>query len=121
MLGRNDRPDWGDAMQAKDDPPIGLDKMGEPIIDPAPDKPPTWEDSRSGKALFKGMKWGAAAGLALAQIYISSHSVQTVFGSIYVGEAIVPVLLGTALGAAVGAAFGWLSANVKIEDDLPPR
>jgi len=55
-------------------PDIPLDRLGEPIIDPAPDKPPTWEDTVRAKALFRGGNWGMLAGLLIAQYYMAVYS-----------------------------------------------
>ena len=98
-------------MEKKDEPPVGLDMMGEPIIDPAPDKPPTWEDSPAGKALFKGGTLGMAAGLAFVT-YTNSSSI-----GFFVGDV---VFVAVGLGFIVGAVLGWLSVKVTGKDNVPP-
>jgi hypothetical protein len=102
-------------MNKKDEPAVGLDKMGEPIIDPAPDKPPTWERSSAGKALFKGGNWGMAAGLAIAYCYTSIHSPLGFYG----GNLVLVLLSGIGLGYILGALLGWLSAKVTGKDKVP--
>jgi hypothetical protein len=104
-------------VEKKDEPTVGLDMMGEPIIDPAPDKPPTWEDSPAGKALFKGGAWGALAGMAIAIYYYSStdywpHSPLGFFD----GDLL---FVAPALGYVLGALLGWLSVKVTGKDEVP--
>jgi hypothetical protein len=104
-------------VKKKDEPPVGLDMMGEPIIDPAPDKPPTWEDSPAGKAFFKGGAWGALAGMAIAIYYYSStdywpHSPLGFFD----GDLL---FVAPALGYVLGALLGWLSVKVTGKDEVP--
>ena len=84
-----------------------LDRLGLPIIDPAPDRPPGWEDSPAGKAVFKGAKWGVIAGLGVAQIVLVQDAVDTPFGIIYRYEAWVTLALGIGIGTALGAVLGW--------------
>ncbi len=109
------------GKSAADSSVVGLDKMGEPIIDPAPDKPPGWEDSPTGKTVWKGAKWGMVAGFVIAQIIISVKSIDTPFGSIYVGNMALVYLLWIGLGVAVGAGIGWLSTQkIGEDDDAPP-
>jgi hypothetical protein len=105
-------------MEKKDEPTVGLDKMGEPIIDPAPDKPPTWEDSPAGKAFFKGGIWGMAAGLAFAIYYYSyiSWSYISLLG-FFVGDV---AFFAVGLGFILGALLGWLSVKVTGKDEVPP-
>lgn len=105
-------------MEKKDEPTVGLDLMGEPIIDPAPDKPPTWEDSPAGKAFFKGGTWGMVAGLAVATYYYTStnywpHSPLGFF----VGDL---AFVAVGLGFIVGALLGWLSVRATGKDEVPP-
>jgi hypothetical protein len=100
----------------KGEPIFSLDKMGEPIIDPAPDKPPTWEDTVPAKALFRGGTWGMAVGLAAALYYESNHSV---FG-IYIENLALVLLVGVGAGFMAGAFVGWLSAKITGKNNLPP-
>ena len=103
--------------EKKDEPTIGLDMMGEPIIDPAPDKPPTWEDSPAGKAFFKGGTWGMAAGLVVA-IYYGSSSYSPI--GLFVGDVALVLLSGLGLGFVLGALLGWLSVKATGKDEVPP-
>jgi hypothetical protein len=98
-------------------PAAGLDKMGEPIIDPAPDTPPEWEDSPTGKAVLKGAKWGMVVGFGVAQLVIWSKSIPTPVGSIYGGNMFGVFALWIGLGVAIGAGIGWLSTKDLGEDD----
>ncbi len=103
-------------------PMLGLDRMGEPIIDPAPDRPPGWEDSPTGKAVFKGAKWGAVAGLAIGQFYISSNSIETPFGSIYTGNVTLVLIGCIGVCSALGAGIGWVTMqDIGGGDDDRPR
>jgi hypothetical protein len=102
--------------EEEEEPIIGLDLMGEPIIDPAPDKPPTWEDSPSGKAFFNGGNWGMGAGLSVAIYYTSMHSP---FG-FYLGNMALVLFSGIGLGYIVGALLGWLSVKVTGKNSVPP-
>jgi hypothetical protein len=103
-------------VNKKNEPVVGLDKLGEPIIDPAPDKPPTWERTTAAKALFRGGNWGMAAGLAVATLYTSSHSPL----GFYTGNLILVLACGCGLGYALGAFAGWLSAKLTGKNKLPP-
>jgi hypothetical protein len=94
---------------------MGLDLMGEPIIDPAPDKPPTWEDSPAGKAFFKGGTWGMIAGLAIAVYYLSVSNYSPL--GLFLGDI---VFFAVGLGFVVGALLGWLSVQVIGKDRVPP-
>ena len=98
------------------EPVIGLDKMGQPIIDPAPDKPRTWEDTVPAKALFRGGNWGMAAGLAAAVYYLSVHSPL----GFYTGNLLLVLGGGIAAGFALGALAGWVSAKVTGKNKVPP-
>ena len=105
-------------MEKKDAPPVGLDMMGEPIIDPAPDKPPTWEDSPPGKALFKGGTWGMVAGLAVA-IYYYNHTSWSYISllGLFGGDV---AFFAVGLGFILGALLGWLSVKMTGKDEVPP-
>ena len=104
-------------MGKKDEPPVGLDMMGEPIIDPAPDKPPTWEDSPAGKALFKGGTWGMVAGLAVATYDYYSSLGYVSPPRFFVGDV---VFAAVGLGFILGALLGWLSVRLTGKDEVPP-
>jgi hypothetical protein len=109
------------AKQKTDEPMIGLDRLGEPIIDPAPDKPPSWQDSPTGKATWKGAKWGMVAGFAVAQIFISYGSIDTPFGSIYNGNIALVFIFWIGIGSALGAGIAWLNMQkIGEDDDVPP-
>jgi len=95
---------------------IGLDKMGEPIIDPAPDKPPTWEDTVPAKALFRGGNWGMAIGLAIVAYYLTVHAPI----GVYMGNYMLVLAAGVGGGFAVGAFVGWMSAKITGKNKLPP-
>lgn len=90
-----------------------LDRLGLPIIDPAPDRPPGWEDSPVGKAVFAGAGWGAVAGLGVAQIVMADSAVDTPFGFIYRDDAVVALGLCIGSGTALGAGFGWLFVRAR--------
>jgi hypothetical protein len=104
----------------EDQPIVGLDKLGEPIIDPAPDKPPTWEDTVPAKTLFRGGTWGAAVGLVVARIYMSSRAIETSFGPLYPDNLLLVLGVGIGAGFALGAFIGWLSAKITGKNKLPP-
>lgn len=99
-------------VKKKGEPTIGLDRMGEPIIDPAPDKPPTWEDSPAGKALFKGGMLGLVAGLAAASYCVPLGYSLGFFDSDL-------VFFAPALGYIAGALLGWLSVKITGKDRVP--
>lgn len=86
----------------KDD--VGPDRLGEPIIDPAPNRPRALRDGPAIKAATKGATWGAVAGLVAAKLYLSAHSPLGFYG----GDAGVMVITWTGVGAILGAAAGWL-------------
>ena len=90
-----------------------LDRLGLPIIDPAPDRPPGWEDSPAGKAVFTGAGWGAAAGLVVAQIVMAGGAVETPFGVIYRDDVVVTLALSIGIGTALGAGLGWLVVRAR--------
>ena len=115
MPGRNEANE-GAGVKKKSEPAIGLDKMGEPIIDPAPDKPPTWEDTIPSKALFRGGNWGMAAGLAVAIYYTSNHAPL----GFYNGNLILVLSICVGAGFALGAFAGWLSAKITGKNKVPP-
>jgi hypothetical protein len=92
-------------MNDKSEPEVGLDKLGEPIIDPAPDRPPGKENSPTSNAMVKGAKWGAVAGLIIAQMYIGQHSPH----GFYMGNLLAVFAVCIGLCTFIGAAIGWLS------------
>ena len=100
----------------KDDPVVGLDKMGEPIIDPAPDKPPTWEDTVTAKSLFRGGNWGLAIGLMAALVYTSAYSRLGLLD----GYDFLMLGCGAGFGYVLGAFVGWLLAKITGRNVLPP-
>ncbi|HWB45421.1 MAG TPA: hypothetical protein VG900_08290 [Hyphomicrobiaceae bacterium] len=59
-------------------------------------------------AAKKGAKWGAVAGLALAQIYISHNSPL----GFYTGSLPIVFLLCIGSGVAIGAAIGRWAATI---------
>jgi len=87
-----------------------------PQDSPEPDQPdtPTW------RAVKKGAKWGAIAGLVIAQILISAGSVQTPFGAVYVGNMFAVFAICIGLGSALGVGFGWLNAHEMDSDGSSP-
>jgi hypothetical protein len=91
------------VVEEKDEPTVGLDRMGEPIMDPAPD---SREQADWPVEIWTGAKWGMAAGVAAGLAYVSAHTVPSL--GFYPGDAglvLVPAFVG---GAVVGAAIGWL-------------
>lgn len=92
-------------MEKKSEPEIGLDRMGEPIIDPAPDRPPDMEDSPASNALAKGAKWGAVAGVLIAQWYMREHSPL----GFYMGNVLLVFAVCIGICGWVGAAIAWLN------------
>jgi hypothetical protein len=106
-------------VDKKSEPGIGLDRPGEPNIDPAPDKPPEPpepEDSRAWKAVKKGAKWGSVAGFVTAQFYMSNYSPH----GFYVGNVMLVFVYCIGLGSALGAGIGWLITQTDDEVPLPP-
>ena len=95
---------------------IPVDRLGEPIIDPAPDRPPTWEDTVPAKALFRGGNWGMFIGLIIAKYYMSTHSPL----GVYLGNVIVVLAVGVGAGFVSGAFIGWTSAKITGKNQLPP-
>ena len=93
-----------------------LNRLGEPIIDPAPDKPPTWEDTVPAKALFRGGNWGMFIGLTIAIYYTSTHSPL----GFYSGNLILMLAVGVGAGFVLGAFIGWMSAKITGKNKLPP-
>lgn len=67
----------------------------------------------------RGATWGSLAGLIIGQLYVSAHSIETPFGSIYGDNLFAALGIPTVLGAVIGAAFGWLSAQ-QASDERPP-
>jgi hypothetical protein len=106
-----------DGQQPTGGVTVGLDKMGEPIIDPAPDRPPPEPDSPTFKAVKKGAKWGSLAGLVIGQLYLSHNSINTPVGTIYTGNVALVLIGWVALGTAIGTGIGWLSVQKIGEDD----
>jgi len=94
-------------MKRKPKPEVGLDKMGEPIIDPAPDRAPDTRDSPASSAMAKGAKWGALVGFVIAQWYMGQHSPLGFYGGNVVG--VFAVCIG--ICTLIGAGFGWLHDN----------
>jgi len=91
------------VVEKKDEPIVGLDKMGEPIVDPAPDSK---EEADWPVEIWTGAKWGMAAGVAAGIAYLNVHTPSSL--GFYPGDAglvMVPAFVG---GAAAGAAIGWL-------------
>jgi hypothetical protein len=85
-----------------------------------PDRPSYWA-ALSGKAVKKGAKWGMIGGYVIAQLIISSKSIETPFGSIYNGNMFAVFATWIGLGVAIGAGIGWLSTQKIGEDeDTPP-
>lgn len=105
------------VVKKKDEPTVGLDMMGEPIIDPAPDKPPTWEDSPAGRAFFKGGTWGMAAGAAFATYHYYSSVGYISLPRFFIGDV---AFAAVGLGFILGALLGWLSVKLIGKDDVPP-
>lgn len=99
-------------MKDKPEPEIGLDKMGEPIIDPAPDRPPEMQDSPASNALAKGAKWGSIVGFVIAQWYLGQHSPLGFYG----GNVTLVFAVCIGIGASIGAGIGWLSDNGPTPD-----
>lgn len=91
-------------MKHKPEPEAGLDKTGEPKIDPAPDRP---EDSPTSNAVAKGAKWGAIVGLIIAQCYMDQHSPLGFYGGNV--AAVFAVCIGFC--TLIGAGIGWLYVN----------
>lgn len=84
---------------------------------PEPDPPdtPTW------RAVKTGAKWGSITGLAIAQLIMSSCSIQTPFGPIYGENVFALFAIWIGLGSALGAGIGWLSTqNIGSDDSEPP-
>lgn len=84
--------------------------------EPEPDPPdtPTW------RAIKKGAKWGSIAGFVVAQLAMSSSSIQTPFGPIYGGNVFLLFAICAGIGTAAGAGFGWASTLIDDSDDLGP-
>ena len=95
---------------------IPLDRLGYPIIDPAPDRPPTWEDTVPAKALFRGGNWGMFIGVLIAKYYTSIHSPL----GFYSGNLILVLAIGVGVGFVSGAFIGWASAKITGKNILPP-
>ena len=82
---------------------------------PDPPDTPTWA------AVKKGAKWGSLAGLAIAQFFIASNSIETPFGSIYTGNLFALFAVCVGLGTGLGAGIGWMSTQkIGDEDAMPP-
>jgi hypothetical protein len=81
---------------------------------PEPDPPdtPTW------RAVKKGAKWGSIVGFAIAQLIMSSRSIQTPFGPIYGENLFALFAFWIGLGCALGAGIGW--AYTDSHDSEPP-
>lgn len=92
------------------------ERLDESITDnskPDPPDTPTW------RAVKKGAKWGSVAGFIVANLIISSRSIDTPFGPIY-GENMFPVFaIWIGLGTALGAGIGWASVQGS-DDSWPP-
>lgn len=105
-------------MKKKDEHLIGLDKAGAPIIDPAPDKPPTWEDTLAGKATYRGGNWGMLVGFSVAYAYASFRH-PFFFGGEDVAM-LTLLLCGSGAGYLIGAALAWFIVNKTGKDRIPP-
>ena len=62
------------------------------------------------KIVFKGAKWGFAAGFAVAMIYIQIHTPASL--GFYPGDAGVVLFACIGSGAAIGALLAWLGTSV---------
>jgi hypothetical protein len=92
-------------MDKKDEPTVGLDRLGEPIVDPAPDRK---EQDDWPVEIWTGTKWGMVAGVAADFAYMHTDAPSLV--GLFPGDAgLVLVPVGC---AAVGAAIGWLWVHV---------
>lgn len=94
-------------MKRKPKPEVGLDKMGEPIVDPAPDRAPDMEDSPTSNAMAKGAKWAAIAGFVIAQWYMDRNSPLGFYGRNVL--AVFAVCIG--ICTCIGAGIAWLYSN----------
>jgi hypothetical protein len=94
--------------------PENLDVLQPDKLEPDPPDTPTW------RAVKKGAKWGSIAGLVIAQIVISSGSIDTPIGPIYGGNMFAVFAIWIGLGIALGAAIGWASTQDIGSDDAGP-
>jgi hypothetical protein len=107
------------------------------VSDPAPSPPPSKADRTESSAddgefhpieepvkkeppspIAKGAKWGAVAGVVIAQLYIANDSPI----GFYVGPPDMLVVFAACigLGVAIGAGFGWLSTRAPEDDERFP-
>jgi hypothetical protein len=103
-------------MKDEDRPEIGLDKMGQPIIDPAPDKPPTWETTPAGKATYRGGNWGMLVAFVTGVPLYMSLPLNLSTQATYVGL----LLMWLGLGYVLGAFLAWLIGRRTGKNPLPP-
>jgi hypothetical protein len=77
---------------------------------PAQEEPPS--------PIAKGAKWGALAGVVLAQLSIANNSPL----GFYVGppDMLVVFAFLIGLGVAIGAGFAWLSSRARDDDERVP-
>jgi len=61
-------------------------------------------------AVKTGARRGAIAGLGVGLLYVSSQSVDTPVGAIYVDNIYLALGIPAFVGAALGAAVGWLDS-----------
>ena len=80
--------------------------MSEPLERQSPPSP-----------VAKGAKWGAVAGVVVAQLYIANNSPI----GFYIGppDMLVVYVVCVGLGAAIGAGFGWLSKRIPDDEQFP--
>ena len=100
------------------------DRKQENPDTPPPDNPePDPPDSPTWRAVKKGSMWGSIAGFVIAQLIMSSNSLETPFGSIYGGNVLGLFAFWIGLGTALGAGIGWANAHDDGSNDSwpPPR
>jgi hypothetical protein len=95
---------------------IEVDKNGEPTVGLVSDKAPERADSLAVKAMKKGAKWGAVAGLIGAQWYLAKNSPL----GFYAGNVLQVFAIWIGLGVGLGVAIGWLSVSAGGADVPPP-
>ncbi len=104
------------AMRETDPPPVGLDKLGEPIIDPAPDKPPSWETTLAGKASYRGGNWGMLIAFLTGVSYYLSLPLYAATQA----YSVALFLLWLGLGYVAGAFVAWWIVRKTGKNVIPP-
>ena len=95
------------------EPTVGLDRLGEPIIDRAPNRPRWLRDGPVIKGFTKGATWGLVVGFAVARLNPSTNFLP--FGY-YVQDANLVVLFWVSVGVVVGAAIGVAAGCLQLRE-----